>query len=183
MKSTIIKVLMIAIIGLCYSCGSSSSDKSKTDANQTNEQTNEPKTNWVYSEKINEMDDTKTFFAENKALEQMQFKFPYDGGTDAWILVRKGSNGLDIALIISKGQFLHNYGGNNYIKVRFDDNQAETYSYNAPADHSTTAIFIKNEAKFLKGLKSANQVIIQSEFFDEGTQIMKFNTEGFVWEH
>jgi hypothetical protein len=138
---------------------------------------------WKYSEEINEMDDSKTFFAQIDAIERLYFDFPYNGGAKASLVIRKNSRGTDVMLLISQGQFLSSYSNNNHITVRFDDKKPEIYSFSEPTDHRTTMIFISNTKKFISGLKEAKQTLIQCEFYQEGLRTMKFMTEDLEWRH
>ncbi|MFV0538852.1 MAG: hypothetical protein ACK5M3_16030 [Dysgonomonas sp.] len=143
--------------------------------------TNRVASKWLYSEDINTMDDSQTYFASLKAEEMLYFDFPYSGGTTVSILVRNKSKKNEVMLQISQGQFLSSY--NNNIKVRFGDATAETYSYNEPSDHSSTTIFINNPKKFITNLKKSEKVIIQCGFYQEGNKTIKFDTKGFEWNH
>ncbi|MDR0872186.1 MAG: hypothetical protein LBN27_01795 [Prevotellaceae bacterium] len=175
-----LSVMLFTFSALLYSCGGES-NKNVTAENAATVP-EQPQTRWEYSDKTNEMDDSKTYFAAIEANEELQFDFPYSGGTNVYLTLRKGKD-LDVILSISQGQFLPNIMGDRYIKVRFDDKPAENYSYSDPSDYSTTAVFINSETKFLKNLKSAKKMIIQCEFYNEGTQTIKFDTDGLIWEH
>ncbi len=87
----------------------------------------------------------------------------------------------EAVLSISKGQFLTGVNGEN-IDVRFDSLKAETYECSGPADYSTTTLFINSPTKFIAELKKAKKLLIQAVFFDNGTQQMEFNVDGFKWE-
>lgn len=186
--------LLLTITSVTYSC--SNSNKSGTNNDEVISQKgsatdsiveeplvkeSEPKDNWEYSEDTNEMDDTKSYFANILAEDQLYFDFPYQGGTAVGLLIRKKSSGTDVILRISQGQFMSNYNSN--IKVRFDDDKPETYTFDEPSDNSSTVIFINNAKKFINRLKKSERLIIQCEFYNNGTQTIKFNTTGFVWDH
>lgn len=138
---------------------------------------------WTYSENTNDIDDSKTYFAETTAPEKLEFKFPYDGGTTVYITLRYKENKNNVMLRISKGQFMSSLSDNNTIRVRFDDAKPQIFSYSTPSDYSTETIFINNEKTFISQIKNAKKIIIECEFYNEGTQIIKFNTAGLKWEH
>lgn len=144
-----------------------------------------PKSKWTYSERVDEMTDSKTYHARIEANEELNFSFPYNGGTKVWITLRKNSSGTDILLSIpkNKGQFIPSAMGDRSILVRFDDKPAEKYSYTDPSDYSAETIFIKNANKFIENLKASQKTIIQCEFFNEGVQTIKFDTHGLEWNH
>lgn len=140
---------------------------------------------WEYSTSVNEMDDSKTYLAKIEALEKLEFKFPYNGGTQVGVTVRNQSSENDVMLRIpkGKGQFIGSIMGDKVITMRFDDNPAIKVKYDMPADYSSETIFLRDADNIIKNLKSAETLIVQCEFFNEGTQTMKFDVAGFEWEH
>ncbi len=182
------KLLSLLLVSALFGCGgpgagsSTSSDGSGTDGSQSAE-TKAPKTEWAYSDKVNEMDDSRTRLARIEAEEELEFSFPYGGGTKVWINLRKTNSGTEAFLTITKdkGQFMPNTMGDRTILVRFDDKPAEKYSYTDPSDFSSETIFIRNTKKFIDNLKGAQKTIVQCEFFNEGTQTIKFDTGGLEW--
>lgn len=143
------------------------------------------KANWVYSEQVDEMTDAITYFAEIEANEELDFSFPYNGGTTVWLILRKRSSGTSVILSIpkAKGQFIPNVMGDRSVLVRFDDKPAEKYTYSNTSDYSPETIFIMNAEKFIKNLKASQSTIVRCEFFNEGTRTIKFDTGGLEWNH
>lgn len=186
------QLLTLILIFALYGCGSSGTKKTDetasngdgTEVSQT-EDTKTPKTKWIYNERINEMTDDKIFFAQIEANEELEFDFPYNGGTKVWITLRKNSADTDAWLSISKnkGQFISNIMGNKSVLVRFDDRPAEKYTYSDPSDYSSDVIFIKNATKFINNLKTSQKTIIQCEFFNEGVQTIRFDTKDLEWNN
>lgn len=138
---------------------------------------------WEYSEDANVMTDSKDYYASIKANDLLYFDSPYEGGVSASIVLRHRDGKNDIMLQISKGQFLSNSLGNKTIRVRFDKQKPERYSYVEPSDGSTEVIFIRNASKFLSKLKQTNRTIIECEFYDEGIRTMTFNTDSLKWKY
>jgi hypothetical protein len=182
MKRLLITTLIFALSG-CFGTGTRNTGNS-ADSLQVAE-TNVPKPKWDYKESVDEMTDAKTYFAKIEADDELEFSFPYGGGTPVYITLRSGSDGIDVMVWIPKngGQFNSNPLGNSAILVRFDDKTAEKYYYTMPSDFSTETIFIKNTSKFIENLKTAQKTIIQCEFFNEGSRTITFDTHGLVWEH
>lgn len=127
------------------------------------------------------MSDKSMKFASIEADDQLQFKFPYQGGSVVNLFVRKRRGKNDVILQVSKGQFLTGIDGGELL-VKFDDQKPVTYSYTEPADGSTTAAFITNTVGFIAKLKKAKHLIIETEFYQEGPQHMAFEVEGLKWK-
>ncbi len=141
-----------------------------------------PTTKWTYSEHEDKMTSKKTYFASIDANEELQFDFPYDGGSTATIALRKGKNGNEVLLSVSKGQFNTGVDGSE-VTVRFDQNKAITFSCSEPSDNSSDLLFINNATKFIANAKKAKKMIIQAEFYQSGLQTMEFDIVGLKWDH
>lgn len=176
------KKLLIAII-VCsmFSCSDKAKSAPNTETSEITEQpavSEIPETNWIYSSDVDKMTNLETKQAQLTANEELQFEFPYDGGSTATLtIIKKGAEKF-VLLSVSKGQFITHINGGS-IKVKFDNNAPITFGTVQPADYSSDAIFINSESKFIKKLKSANRVIIETEFFNEGTRQIEFDTKGF----
>lgn len=139
-------------------------------------------TRWEYTEDINKMDDTRSYFAYCEANEIMEFDFPYHGGTRTWMIIRNISGKNSVVFRISKGQFMETILGGT-INVRFDDNPATSYSFSGQSDNNPEYIHLNNPSGFINKVKQSKQVLIQCDFYNEGTRTLTFNTEGFEWNH
>lgn len=167
----------------------SSGDKKSEPSNETTEtkeasNSSKPKEvdNWKYSESEDKMDGIKHYFASNISTNEIEFDFPYHGGSTLDIVIRNSKNKNEVILAISKGQFMLSIDGSESVKVKFDDEKSETYSYNSAKDASSDVIFLNNSSKFIKKLKASKKVMIESTFFDAGNKIFEFNVEGLVWD-
>lgn len=138
---------------------------------------------WVYTDREDKMNSTTTYIARVNAKELMQFDFPYHGGTESSIMVRKNASGTDVMLIISQGQFITSFTGDQYIKAKFGENKPKNYSISRSSDGSTEVVFINNDKNFIANLKANNTVIIEAEFYQEGIRQMEFNIQNFEWNH
>ncbi|MFD1258944.1 hypothetical protein ACFQ3S_19220 [Mucilaginibacter terrae] len=180
--------------GLLSSCGSGGSssgskgDSTAADTSTATETTTDTKkessaneTKWSYEEKVDKMTSEKTRFATIDSDNQLQFEFPYDGGSTATLLIRKNGKSNEVLLSISKGQFNTTSDGAS-VKVRFDDNKASTFSCSTSSDGSSDLLFINNENKFITKLKKAKKLIIQAEFYEAGLKEMEFSTAGLKWD-
>ncbi|WP_316838721.1 hypothetical protein [Pedobacter gandavensis] len=141
-----------------------------------------PEYKWLYYDDEDKMTSKKDYYAELIANEELEFGFPYNGGSVATLILRKKRDENHVILQISKGQFIHNYSGAS-VKVRFGDSKANVYSISRPADHSSDVVFIDNTARFISNLKKHKKLLIEAEFYKEGSRQMAFDIEGFKWDH
>ncbi|RVT78544.1 hypothetical protein EOD40_04735 [Flavobacterium sufflavum] len=135
---------------------------------------------WQYDSSIDKMTSKTSKFATITSNESLDLDFPYDGVNWAYLTLRKKNGTLNIYLKIDKGQ-IHGGYENNYIEVRFDEDKPITFSYSEPEDNSSDLIFIDNETKFLSKLKKSKKTLIGIPLYQNGTQILEFNTENLEW--
>lgn len=135
---------------------------------------------WEYSEQIDKMTSKKTKFAVIRSNESLNLEPPYDGDNYGRITLRQKGE-LNIYIAVDKGQISGGYD-NNYIMVRFDDGKAIRFNYNEPQDYSSDLIFIDNESKFLAKLKKSKKVLLSLPFYQNGNQILEFNTSDLKWK-
>ena len=137
---------------------------------------------WGYSEDEDRMTSVKNFYASSRATSLIDFDFPYNGGSQFTLFVRKmGGKRSEIVLQCDKCQFIHSYGEDNYVKVKFDDRKPERYSFNTAADGSSDIIFIEGASRFIANLKKSKHVLIGADFYQAGTKYMDFNVDGLNW--
>lgn len=137
---------------------------------------------WQYSEEEDKMTSKTSYFAAVDANELLDLKFPYNGGVTAEIMVRHRRGENNALLSISKGQFMPGTDGET-IKVRFDSSKAEEFDCVGSSDDDSRYLFINSSSRFIAKLKKAKKVLVEAELFDNGLQVMEFNTEGFKWDH
>ncbi|HOY14512.1 MAG TPA: hypothetical protein PLY70_15295 [Saprospiraceae bacterium] len=133
---------------------------------------------WQYKQELNQMDGITNKYAQIQALDDLQFKFPYDGGSQAYLTIRRTKD-IDVYLSISKGQFLSGY--NHAVRLKFDEGKPITYNYQDPSDGSNETIFLNREQDIIKRLKSCSRLLIEVEFFDEGVRQLEFKTSDLNW--
>ncbi|WP_442795328.1 hypothetical protein [Pelobium manganitolerans] len=140
-------------------------------------------TSWTYSDDVDEMTDKKTFYASTTSTNIIEFDFPYNGGSSFTLVIRKNSGGTDVYIKVSKGQFLGDYSGNRYLKLRFDDGKAVNYSYSMASDGSSDIVFVNNVHQLISKLKNAKKLKVSAEFYQEGNRIMEFDVSNLQWKH
>jgi hypothetical protein len=173
-------IIFLIVFGVIILLGVILSDNSKKDTTENNSESE--KIEWVYSEDIDKMEGTKQYFGIISSKNKIDFQFPYDGGSSFEITIRNLGKENEVLLSVSKGLFMISYDSSESIKVKFDDNESEYYTYNSPTDGSSDVIFIDNSKRFLKKLKSSKKVLIETTFYNEGNKVIEFDVEGLKWD-
>lgn len=141
---------------------------------------------WDYDSIVDEMSDKTIYFANLISDNIAYFDFPYEGGTNAKLTVRKHPKyGTDVMFMISQGQLLCNdYDGTNYVTVRFDNAPAERYYTNEPSDMSSEMLFLRNSKRFIAKAKNAKKIRIQAPVYNNGNVVFIFTTDSALkWNH
>lgn len=155
---------------------------SESELNNKNE-IKKTKSNWTYSETEDKMSGNILYFAKCVSTNELDFQFPYDGGSRGILSVRDLGNGSDVIIKITKGLFAGGSLLGDKARVRFDDEQFMLFGYSSNAvDGSMDIIFIANPAKFISKLRTAKKLMVETTFFNEGQRIMEFDVEGLNWD-
>jgi hypothetical protein len=184
-KTWVIVVGVIVFLIIIANLGASD-ETSTTSSNSTTEtstkESNEVKSNWSYSEDEDKMTNEKRFFASSVSTNEIEFEFPYNGGSNFTLTLRNMGKGNEIVLQVSKGQFMSGIMSSEHCRVKFDDGETVKYTYNSASDGSADVIFFDNSTKFLTKLKTAKKLMIEAPFFDAGRQVINFEIEGLSWD-
>lgn len=185
MKKCILGIIcVILVIAFANSCGNSTKTNVNVNDSTAIDSTNvddsldsEAKNGWSYENEVDEMDGSTTKRAIIESSNEVEFDFPYQGGSTLGICVRKTKKyGNEVLISISNGQFLCNdYNGTNYVTVRFDNNAPVKFLTTEPADYSSDVLFLENSKKFIKLAKNAKTIKIEAPFFDNGSYVFTFN--------
>lgn len=142
--------------------------------------------NWGYGEsEKDKMDNSSYHYSSCSSLNKVELKFPYNGGSTLDILLRNGfkKQGNEVILQIDKGQFMSSFDGDETIKIKFDDNPTKEYSYQNEGTGQSTTIFLNHSNSIIEKLKKSKRVIIEVDFFDNGSFQFEFNVEGLKWNY
>jgi hypothetical protein len=139
------------------------------------------KSNWHYKQYDDEMGRGKIKTATIKSVNKVEFGFPYEGAQRATLQLRNHpKSGLDLILSIEKGQFACGV----YtcpVEIKFDDGKAEKYGGRLPSDNSTDTLFLTNETFFLEDAKKSKKILVEANFFQEGSFVFRFDSAGLEW--
>ena len=141
-----------------------------------------PPSKWAYRDITDDMRGIKGKIAAIDANEELDFDFPYNGGSTATLNLRKDIHGLNVYLKVSKGQFLCNSFSNTTVAVKFDKGPIRHVGCTDTNDGSTDTIFLRGERPFIQQLKQAQKVTIEATFFQAGTRQMTFDVAGLDWK-
>lgn len=193
MKTGLIS-FMISFFALCIMSCDGSSKTSNCSAKSeplpeivedTTSVTKKESTHWEYFDSVDEMTDKKTYMAEIVSENDVNFDFPYQGGSKLSFTIRESPQyGKDMLIRISKGQFNIGIYGET-IKVRFDDEPAFDVKCTESSDYSTDVLFLNTKfyKKMLEKLKTSKTMKINAEFFNEGNHTFTFIVSGLEWNH
>ncbi len=177
----IIAVLVIFIIIVANLPKSKPEPAPKEDFSSTAQvipqDTKEPNT-WDYFDDSDKMTDKKIYFGSLVAEEELNLKFPYNGGVSVSLYIKNKGHRNSAFLKLSKGQFT-----GDYIMARFDGSKADSYATSESNDGDNTYAFIDEGSNFVSRVKRSKKTVIQIGLYDNGWQIVNFNTAGLVWTY
>lgn len=131
---------------------------------------------WKYKKTEEEMGRGTISLATTKSTNKAKFGFPYNGAQRATLTIRNHpKSGINVLFSIQKGQFLCSSYDGCVVYVKFDNEQPIKFSASGASSHDSTVIFINKENYFLSKLSKAKKLRIQSEFYNEGSVVFKFN--------
>jgi len=186
MNTKLKHLLSITVVALFLVMAIASGDDKKNDGKTSTNTENapkadEPKSNWNYSESKDEMSGEAQFFNTTTSTNEIEFKFPYSGGSTFDLTVRNMGNGNEVLLSVSKGQFLTSIMGSQACRFKFDDEPPLTIVYNSAQGAKMDVIFFDDAKKIISKLKTAKKLKLEAPFYDAGNQIIEFNVDGFTW--
>ncbi len=186
-KKVLIGFVVILILG---AIGNMNEDKEKPLFEASNKQEitpiNEPNElvlpNWEYGTEKDKMSGQEMFFNSIISTNELEFEFPYNGGSSFRLTVRNMGKENEILLTVSKGQFMPSIMNSDNVRIKFDEEAPMDISYNSADDASSDVIFLTSVSKIISKLKTAKKLMIEAPFYDAGRQIILFNVEGFTWD-
>ena len=141
----------------------------------------EPK-NWIYDSSKDELHNSETKFASTQSLNTVRFDFPYDGGSNLILTVRKNHAGNDVYIAITKGQFLCNVVDGCDVEFKFDDGQIMNVTMSESDSHASDVLFVgfdSTEQKIINKLKTSKKLIIAPKFYQYGNLQFTFDVSNY----
>lgn len=180
-------LVVLTGIGMCSEKSINEKTKNSTQEiveSETGKPLDEIKTDWVYKKNNDEMRGVESRFATNISTNEVEFDFPYNGGSNLTLTVRETGNEKDILIGISKGQFICGINDCEFA-FKFDDGAVESITMTRPENYASDIMFVaydKTEDKIINKLKTSKKLIIEAPFYQEGRKQFTFNVSGFEWK-
>ena len=188
MKKTLLYVLggLFALGILAAMCDSEETSKDSTAVESKDaekETANSSQKTWKITTSKDEMRGSTDTFASIESDNEVEFEFPYNGGSTLSIVVKESQkSGTNVYLSISSGQFEgHAFDGSNYVTIKFDEEPLKKYHFsNESCDESSGSmdvIFLKKEQDLIEKFKTAKKIMIEAPFFDSGSKQFTFTVD------
>ena len=121
---------------------------------------------WWYRHSQDEMSGKTGEIACTSSTNELQFDFPYAGGSVGQLCLRKGPQfGNDVYVTISKGQMICLAGIGCSVRVRFDDGVPFTVDGNGTSDGRADVAFLHGYAGLVIKMKRAKAMLVELQFF------------------
>lgn len=137
---------------------------------------------WTYSNEENKMTSDTNYFAKVTSKNVLLFDSPYSGGSTLTLTIRKSNNKLNAYVNVSKGMFTTPSNGGT-VRMRFDQEQPKSFKTQIASDGSSDFFFINDEEKLISNIKKHSKLILECEFYQEGTRQSEFDISEFKWSH
>lgn len=181
LKFVLVGILILFIISLFLP------DEKEVTENNSNVkseiQENNVKPSWEYGNTENDkMDNSTIHYGIIKSINKVEFGFPYEGGSTLSIVLTKRKGISKVLLQIDKGQFMSSFNYEKTIRIKFDKEKPRNYGFSNESTGDTKTIFLNNSNSIIERLKKTKNVILEVEFYSEGTNQFEFNVEGLKWK-
>lgn len=188
-QTSLITWLCLGLLGIAFFIWIYSDTNKVVHENSTasiansNESKNQESINWHYTSSKDEMRGSTMLAASTISLNKVDFGFPYQGGSELILSLRKIDNNEDVIVTISEGQILCSLRSCE-IAFKFDDGPVESISMVEPDNYSSKTLFVKNDetrSSLIKKLKSGQKLIIEVPFYKEGREQFTFDISKLNW--
>jgi RNA polymerase subunit RPABC4/transcription elongation factor Spt4 len=132
---------------------------------------------WEYSSQHDKMGRGPTYFASLQSVNEVDFDFPYNGGSKGILTLRNSPRyGRDAVLQVTKGQFLCSLDGCQ-VNVRVDGGRPIRVTANEAADGSSNVVFLPYGV-LLRAVRGGRVLLIEANFYREGSRVFEFHAQG-----
>jgi len=139
--------------------------------------------NWSYDETFDAMRNKSTYFACVKSDNELEFRFPYDGGVHGTLCFRNSSQfGTDVYLTMEKGQFTCSFEG-CAVHLKFDGGRILSFGASEATGGNANVLFIHGYSKLKQLMRNGKHLILEAEFYEDGMEQLQFTISGFDWKH
>ncbi|WP_180161056.1 hypothetical protein [Acinetobacter sp. YH12064] len=179
-------IVLVGVIGALAPEGSKKNQTEIAKLSSNNENSKEVTTpkNWSYETTKDEMRNTTTLFASNVSQNTVNFDFPYQGGSNLVITLRKKGDATDVIIAITKGQILCSIR-NCEVAFKFDNNPIQSITMSEPDNHSADVLFVAHDStakKIINQMKTSKKLTIEAPFYQEGGKQFTFDVSNLDWK-
>ncbi|MFI5201081.1 MAG: hypothetical protein ACHQNE_01680 [Candidatus Kapaibacterium sp.] len=135
---------------------------------------------WRYSSDTDNMRNEVTEFAHVESDNELNFDFPYQGGSTGTLTLRRTGKKVDVILDVSKGQFNTTPEGIK-VSAKFDNLPVQRFTGYESNNGRTDVIGIEPTNRFIDLLKKSSHVIIEAPFYESGNQQLTFSSDSLKW--
>ena len=138
---------------------------------------------WNYEEEADRMSGKKAKYAQTESDNSLNLRFPYQGKNHGVVQVRQHPQyGLDVILIVDKGQILCSQFSSCNVTIRFGDGKPMTFEGSPSADNDSKVVFLKNPRRFINEAKKHKNFAVQLMMYQAGNQVLEFSVpEPLKW--
>lgn len=170
-------IAMIRIVSLSSSKPNPNPPVTESQSQQTNTTPSDiitpPKESWTYDQNADQMTGKITKWACLDSADQLQFDFPYQGGSTGSICLRKKGEGFDAYFKIDKGQLICDIEGCQ-VRLKVNGGDPVTMSGSPSNDGDSRFIFFDSYARILAIAKKAKEIRLEALYYQEGRQVLRF---------
>ena len=174
----VLVLILLAVVGNIISTVPTSKSGISTPTSSgaiSTQETAQP--SWDYSSEADKMGRGTTEFATLESINEVDFDFPYNGGSKGIITMRNSPKyGKDVIFQVTKGQFLCDFDECR-VNVRVDGGRPVRMDANEAADGSSNVIFLPYSS-LVRDLRTAKTLRIEANFYQEGPRVFEFHPKG-----
>ncbi|WP_019988180.1 hypothetical protein [Rudanella lutea] len=136
---------------------------------------------WKYSQSQSTTGDI-TYRAVLSSTNTIEFSYPYTGGTNVSLTIRKTKENEYVYLEVEKGLFTRSFQ-NGSAQVQFDGRKPITYNLSAAANGRANIVFFEKEDRLIEQMKRAKNMLVSLSFAGQKPREVKFQITGLRWNH
>lgn len=178
----IILTVLLAMFGGSKESNSNNKTNQLSDSSEAKADELVKKENWQNTTSNDEMRGTKSMSTATISTNQVNFAFPYGGGSNLVLNVRNNNKTKDVIIVISKGQFICGSLDGCPVSFKFDNDPVQTITMIGSDSHDSDILFINSQKtanRVIQKLKTSKRLIIEPKFYQEGSKQFTFDVSGF----
>ena len=133
--------------------------------------------NWSYHTSNDEMTGVQRKTACTTSTNELEFAFPYNGGSEGELCFRRRGKSLDAWVQVTKGQFICGVE-DCVLHLKFDNGPIQGFSAVQSKTDETGFLFLEPASRLLTLASRAKQLRLQADYFQEGQKVLYFELSG-----